>query len=106
MADYPAFPILRDSSAKPRDGLQIDRAVNGSARGRQLWTSAKVSLVLKHVLTDAERAALDAFYLANRGLEVSVDNLLATGTFMIVAPPQYRQITVSMWEASVTLEEV
>lgn len=106
MADYPDFPVLRDSTAKRRDGLQIDRAVNGSARGRQLWAATKATLVLKHVLSDAERATLDAFYLANRGLEVSVDNVLASGDFLISAPPQYRQITVSMWEASVTLEEV
>jgi len=106
MASYPNFPVLRDSTATADDGIQIDRAVNGGKRGRSLWVAPKLTLSLRHILTTAERATLDAFYLTNRALVVAVSNDLATGNFLLASPPQYKQVAPGVFDTTVKLEEV
>lgn len=102
MADYPAFPLLRDSSAKHKDGIQIDRAQNGTARGRSLWVSSKRTRILKHILSDADLASLEAFYAANRAAVITLDGR----SYLMDGPPQSRQVTPQFSEVTVSLEEV
>lgn len=107
MASYPDLPALMGSNADTKDGLQIDRAVNGTARGRSLWAAQKnTTLNIKHVLDATDKATLDAFYTANRALEITYTSLLATGNYLFVGPPVYKIVSPTHVEASVTLAEV
>ena len=69
MSTYPTFtynPSQRSDEAL-LDDLQIDRASNGTPRGRAFYTAPKkVFTVVHEAMTSAERATLLAFYAANR----------------------------------------
>lgn len=66
MATYPSFGQLVGSTAEWVDDLQIDRAVNGSAKVRAFYTAKKRRFVLKHVLSKADVGTLQTFYDTNR----------------------------------------
>lgn len=107
MANYPGFFTLADSTATVQSGLEPTRATNGALRLRALWPDDKHDFELGHLLTPAERDTLQAFYLANRFLDVSYrwpgDGVVRTVRF--VAPPQYRRMQHHV-EARVRLQEV
>lgn len=70
MASYPAFDQLLGSTHTPFDDLTIDRAIDGSAKGRRFYTTRKDRFMLKHLLTLAQRDTLLAFYDANWTLAI------------------------------------
>jgi len=66
---YPTFTyaISQDSSETTLDDLQIDRASNGTPKGRAFYTVPKMQFELVHQgMSSAEKATLKAFYAANR----------------------------------------
>lgn len=66
---YPIFACGQSehSAEKTLDDLQIDRATNGAPRGRALYSAPKKTFSVHHQFaTVAEKAALEAFYLAHR----------------------------------------
>ncbi len=107
MANYPGFFTLADSTASPQGGAEPARASNGALKVRRLWPDDKHSFEIGHVLTLAQRTTLDAFYAANKNLDVTYtwpgDNVARTVRF--AAPPQYRRLTAHL-EVRVRLEEV
>lgn len=72
MAAYPDFDQVIGSSREFLDDLQVDEAVDGSARSRAFFPAVKVRLRLVHKMTEAEIDTLMTFYNANRVLP-SVD---------------------------------
>lgn len=107
MANYPGFFHLSDSSATAQSGVEPARASNGKLRMRRLWPDDKHSFELGHALTLAQRDSYQAFYAANKNLDVAYtwpgDRVVRTVRF--AAPPQYRVFTRHV-EARVRLEEV
>lgn len=91
MSTYPRFFTLNDSAYSPENGMEPQRATNGTLRLRRLWAADKAAFEVGHVLTAAEKATLDAFYTANKDLDVDY-TWPVTGTTHVVrfvAPPRY-----------------
>lgn len=108
MAAYPPFFTLADSTLVADDGLQPERATNGALKLRRLWPASKASADLGHLLTVAQKATLDAFYAANKDLDVTYTWPAQAGggtyTMRFVAPPRYRRVGLH-YEARVRLLE-
>ena len=107
MAAYPSFFTLADSTATAADGLEPERATNGALKLRRLWSADKVSFEIGHVLNAAQRATLDAFYAANKDLDVvyTWPKPQTAYTVRFVAPPRYIP-RGEYFEARVRLQEV
>lgn len=107
MANYPGFFHLSDSVATPQSGVEPARASNGTLKMRRLWPDDKHSFDVGHALTLAQGDTYQAFYAANKNLDVTYtwpgDRL--TRTVRFAAPPQYRVFTHHV-EVRVRLEEV
>jgi hypothetical protein len=91
MAAYPAFFTLADSTVTPADGLEPERATNGSLKLRRLWSADKQAFEVGHMLSAGEKATLDAFYAANKDLDVTYTwpRPATAYTVRFVAPPRY-----------------
>ncbi|MEY5098892.1 MAG: hypothetical protein RJA36_1611 [Pseudomonadota bacterium] len=107
MANYPAFLTLADSTITPADGLEPERATNGALKLRRLWAADKVTLEVGHVLSAAQKATLDAFYAANKDLDVTYTwpPTATAYTVRFVAPPRYLP-RGQFYETRVRLSEV
>lgn len=67
MSAFPSYAQGKASKRKPRDDRQVDAATNGLLRGRALFDAAKWEFtVVLPGLTNAERDAVQAHYVANR----------------------------------------
>lgn len=107
MAAYPSYPVTADSTAQAEAGLDAERATNGLLRVRALYPADKTSFDVRHILTQAQRDALAAFYTANKLLDVTFrwpgDG--QTYTVRFGAAPQFRRRWLH-YEATVRLLEV
>lgn len=72
MAAYPSLGQTSQSRESWADDVQIERASNGSARGRALYAGRKLELQVSHVVERGDVATLLAFYDSNRLLPVDV----------------------------------
>lgn len=108
MAAYPSFGHLRSGPGPTRsDGQEPVRASNGTLKVRRLYSATKSDFAIDHMLTLPEKATLDAFYVANRDLDVSYTSPEdgAAYTVRFAAPPQY--VRFPSWvQARVRLMEV
>ncbi len=106
MATYPSLLTLRDSTDERDAGIVPARATNGALRVRVMYPTDKRSFEVRHLLTSAERATLEAFYQSEKLADVSyrwpADGV--TYTVRFVAAPQYRR-TGDRFEAVVRLME-
>ena len=107
MSNYPAFRQTRDSSATRDGGQEVSRATNGRLHVRRLWATEKMEFELGHALTPAEKVTLEAFYVANRDMDVTLrfagDG--QTYTVRFAAPPRYTP-RLRYFDARVKLSEV
>lgn len=71
MASYPAFPMWKGSRFDPVDDLTVDVAVGGSAKARRFYSGVKHRGVIKHQLSNADAATLEAFYATNAKLPIT-----------------------------------
>lgn len=108
MATYPTFTDAPSRSSKERwlDDLQVDRATNGTPKVRALYTTPKRAFTVVHeFVSAAEKATLEAFYLANRLLTISfvwaADGQTYTCNF--AAPPQPEVAPGGRWNITVEL---
>lgn len=103
---YPDLPTAAGSDPEPLAMTKLDRAEDGSARGRALGAD-KMSFKLEHYVSAAQKATLDAFYVANRLLEFSYtsDSDGNTYTCLFAARPKYERLSPGLWRATVELEE-
>jgi hypothetical protein len=107
MAAYPALRVLRPSTAERQGGQEPQRATNGALKMRRLYSAEKTDFVIEHALSEAEKAALEAFYQTNRDLAVDFVWPEDTVSYSVLfaGPPQYLR-RVGWWEARVTLMQV
>lgn len=71
MANYPRFLTLSDSTLTFESGVQSVRATNGTLRTRRLYATDKATAKVGHLFTQAEATELQAFYAANKDLDVT-----------------------------------
>lgn len=105
---YPDLPTAYGSDPDPLAMTKIDRADDGSARGRALG-SDKVRFKLVHPrLSAADKATLDAYYAANRLLEFDYVSKTDGNTYtcIFVKAPRPEVHPGSRWTMTVELEEV
>jgi hypothetical protein len=108
MAAYPSYRCTADSTAEPEAGIDAERATNGLLRVRALYPADKTTFEVRHILTNAERDALWAFYLANKLLDVTFrwQGDGQTYTVRFGAAPRFRRRWPLHHEATVRLLEV
>jgi hypothetical protein len=111
MATYPSTYLqLKDSTEEGVDGLQLDRAVNGSVKARAFFTARKRKWRLKHVLNATDLNALLSFYDTNRTAANTFTWVRdgASYTVLFEGPPQYETLkpggtTVGLFAVTVNL---
>jgi hypothetical protein len=91
MADYPKYTILDSSDVTPIDGYEQRRASNGDLKVRKLSTGEKREFTIDHYLTKAERDTYEAFFQANKLLNVTLywPGEASPATVRFVAAPKY-----------------
>lgn len=65
MAAYPTLPTMIGSLPEPVESRVLARATNGAVKVRRLHPTEKVTLNLKHEISAADKATLDAHYSAH-----------------------------------------
>lgn len=108
MATYPTLATRYGSDPEPLISIEIDRAEDGTARGRALLSADKVKITVEHPYLDAtDKATLAAFYAANRLL--SFDYTSPTDgvarVMLFAAPIRYERTPGNRWTARVAMEE-
>ena len=108
---FPALSFSLGSEEAVKDGVIVDRAMNGTAKGRNLFTTKKRSFSLRFTATTAaNKATLEAYYDANRATVVAIPwtdavtrNCIMTGIKFAPGPnlPSGRR-----WDVIITVEEV
>ena len=106
MAAFPTLPFDAEHTEELLDDLKIDRATNGAARGRALYAAPKLRLnAAFRALTAAQRAIVDAHYLAHRSTSFAVLWRGQTVTMLYTGAPRWSRIGGVLWNLSVTLEQ-
>ena len=106
---YPTMQTLRTASSERFSGHEPVRATNGTLKVRRLNTTEKTEFRMEHLVNTAARTTLEAFYQANKDLNVQLIGPEDGATYItrFVSPPQYRRQGGGMyWVASVKLSEV
>lgn len=91
MAAYPTLAWSAGTKVDRDGGYESARATNGVLKVRKLFDAEKRDFQLVHLITAGEKATLEAFYGANKLLDVSLtaadDGVVYTVRF--VAAPVY-----------------
>lgn len=107
MAAYPSLGQTNQSRESWADDVQIERASNGTARGRALFTGRKLELQISHVVERSDVATLLAFYDTNRLLPVDVtwvgDGV--TRTMLFGSPPDVQTEGGTLWRVTCRMVE-
>lgn len=90
MADYPRYWILDSSDMTPVDGYESRRATNGALKVRKLSAGEKIEFTIDHLLTQTEKDAYEAFFQANKLLDVTLywPRAAAPYTVRFIAKPK------------------
>ncbi|MEG1971120.1 MAG: hypothetical protein RR101_13500 [Burkholderiaceae bacterium] len=107
MAAYPSLPTVLGSDPVIESGITVRRATNGALKLRADQPVDKASFGLTHRLTPAEWTTLQAFYAANKWLNVdyTYPGSNAAYTVRFAGAPQPRYLGGAV-EVRVTLLEV
>lgn len=108
MATYPTLPTRRGSDPQPINGIEIDRAEDGAARGRSFHSADRVRFSIEHPwLSSTQKAALAAFYTTNRLLAFDYVSISsgATHSCLFSKPVAYEFHRSGFWSAKVEMEE-
>lgn len=107
MSHYPLLPLQRDTSTERDGGQDARRATNGALRLRLRYPVERNTFNLVHLLTPAEKDALEAHYQANKTASFSFvwPEDRATYTVVYGAAPVYVR-GASSWTARVKLLQV
>ena len=108
MSTYPTLGQTTQSREDYETGVVLERASNGTLRGRQLWAGAKLKLTLVHVCERADVDALLAFYAANvvTPVDVLYDGDNTTHSMMFDGKPVPQPLGGSIWRVTSNLVEV
>lgn len=108
MATYPGLPTQRGSDPEPLTKTNIDRAEDGTARGRN-YGDDKVSITVKHPgITEAQRDTLFTFYDDNRIVEFDYESPSdgQTRRMLFVARPKSENKPGNRFDVIVLMEQV
>lgn len=107
MAAYPSIGQTTQSRESWADDVRIERASNGAARGRALFTGRKLALQVSHVVNRGDVATLLSFYDTNRLLPVDVtwagDGI--TRAMLFDGPPDVQPEGGTLWRVTSKLVE-
>jgi hypothetical protein len=111
MATYPNLPIdVEGSEQVPIDAIDVDEWPNGNARGRSYVTVGRYRWTLKHIVAEADRATIKAFYDSNRlRVDVSYVSSFDGATYnniLITSPPEYKPMPGGNWTVTVAMRQV
>ena len=107
MAAYPSLGQTSQSRESWADDVQLERASNGSARGRALYAGRKLELRVGHVVERSEVATLLSFYDANRLLPVDVTwaGDATTRAMLFSGPPDVQPEGGTLWRVTSRMVE-
>lgn len=105
---FPNYLQLDESTLDIEDGIEAVRQSNGSLRVRRMWPVSKARMVIVHLLTDAQWAALVSHWGANA---TSQDTIIwretgTTYTVRYVKGPTRRRAGKGLWKATFEVMEV
>jgi hypothetical protein len=111
VAAYPTFGQLQTTKETWQDKVEFERASNGTLRGRALWPSDKLTLIIEHVLTRAELETMLGFYRDNRLLPVDVTYYAESNraeepvvrSMFFAAPPEVTRLRGNYWTVTTTM---
>lgn len=108
MAAYPNLGQTTQSRESWEDDVKIDRASNGTARGRALFAGRKATLQIAHICERGDVNTLLAFYDTNRLLPVDVTWLGdgVTRQMLFAGPPDVQPEGGMLWRVTSKLEQV
>lgn len=109
MATYPTLPTRAGGDPQPIDSIEIDRAEDGTARGRSFYVCDKARFSLEHPwLTSSQKTTLAAFYSSNRLIAFDYVSGMsgATHSCLFSKPPAYSCQRGGYWTVKVEMEEV
>jgi hypothetical protein len=109
MATYPALPLHADSREEPIDERIGERASDGTYRARLLQTAVKRRFRAVHILRDADKQTLEAFYVAQRSAADISFTWSPDGTTYTCAfgePPRFQPLANKSWRCEMTLEQI
>lgn len=106
MSAYPSYPLQRDTSTEREGGQDAQRATNGALRLRVRYAADRSTFSLVHLLSLAEKTALEAHYQANKTASFAFvwPEDRVTYTVLYGAAPVYVR-GASSWTARVKLLE-
>lgn len=105
---YPAFKWLLTSDVDADGGVILDRAQDGSVRGRSLYPTTKRKFAGRHLLTKAECADLLSHYEANKTVSFEITwTGPHPGTYTVLyrACPKFRPQAPDVFDVEVLLDE-
>jgi len=107
---YPTT-ILQDTTTSVSyiNGLNTSRATGGTLRAVSHYNTDKAVIFCSHnLITDAQKAELEAFYSSNRNtpFEWTYAGDDSVFTVIFTGPIVYTWVTVGYWKAQSTMEEI
>jgi hypothetical protein len=109
MATYPDLPTARGSDPEPVNQIDIDRAEDGTARGRSFYSADRVRITVVHpLLTAAQKTTLAAFYSSNRLVAFTYlsPSDSVSRSMLFAKPPAYVNRPGGRFDATVEMEQV
>ncbi|MBK6742531.1 MAG: hypothetical protein IPG66_05940 [Hydrogenophilales bacterium] len=107
---YPDLPTARGSDPEIASGLELFEAEDGSVMGASLWGHDRAKKIPIHHpgLTEAQRDTLEAFYAANKWVEIEYVSPtdLVSRICLFVQPPRFKRLAGTRWDYDVELREV
>lgn len=108
-ADYPAIPQHWDTRITPVSGVAVNRSESGATRARSLYAVTSYDITVIHdLITDAQRAAILAFYAANAGDQFGflADEDGVIYTVIFTNAPQSIPIAPNVWRLTTSLQGI
>lgn len=108
-AVFPTLPIASSSKKETLDDIQVDRATDGTLRGRSFWAATKKRIKVDlSLLTAAQMTTLDTFYNTNRLLPIDLlwphDGVTYTNLWFVGPPSETKRYNGGRADMTLTLE--
>lgn len=101
---YPSFAQIEGTAHRFADDRSVVRDTGGAARVAAFYDSARRTFTVKHLLTGADLATLEAFYAANRVTSFSFTYSLDGATYTCVFGQNAIRVTPRAVHHDVTVE--
>jgi len=103
MAAYPSIPIDNSTQISADGGISVDRAEDGTIRGRVSYAETVYTMKLVHtLLTSTQRDTLMTFYDTNKALSWTFTYDSDTYTLRFMGAPQHQHLSGGWWNVTVS----